>query len=50
MRPPTWTTDEDAHLIDLHNSGLVGDRLNIAFQILFPARTAEAIKQHIQML
>jgi len=50
MRPPAWTTDEDAHLIDLRNSGLTGDRMHTAFQILFPSRTAGAIKNHIMIL
>lgn len=50
MRPPAWSADENAHLIDLRNSGLTGDRLHIAFQILFPSRTGDAIKKHIQML
>ena len=49
-RPPAWSEAEDEHLIDLRESGLIGDRMNTAFQILYPERSAEAIKQHLQIL
>jgi len=49
-RPPAWSASEDARLIELRERGMTGHDLFIAFNAAFPSRSAEAVKQHIQML
>jgi hypothetical protein len=49
-RPPAWSEEEDAHLIDLCEQKMMGRRRYDAFHALFPNRTTEAVKQHVQLL
>jgi hypothetical protein len=49
-RPTAWSEEEDAHLIDLCEKKMLGLRRYNAFHAVFPKRTMEAVKQHVQML
>jgi len=49
-RSPRWTPSENAQLRELRKQKMTGYRLFTAFHVLFPHRTEEAVKQHIQIL